>query len=203
MLLSVASQRPWGIPPCWYQLSGLSGTHGQVLFPAPWTPTLLCFLCAGLQCQLKGGSVGTVPAWSPGPHVGLPRVTICCCPVQTRIEELQGLKVQVWRTRKGVYRKKHFPDVRDVQDLNTGDGLRWKCCDEQWKEKQELTIHLCWTLLQWSFFLSVGVVFHRLTVVYEHSGWSCFVFSGLCFWFGSCCVCLVCLVPPHPVLPFA
>ena len=28
--------------------------------------------------------------------------------------------MQVWRTRKGIYRKKHFPDVRDV---NTGDGL--------------------------------------------------------------------------------
>ena len=43
--------------------------------------------------------------------------------IQTKIEELQGLKVQVWRTRKGVYRKKHFPDVRDVRDVNTGDGL--------------------------------------------------------------------------------
>ena len=41
--------------------------------------------------------------------------------IQTRIDELQGLKVQVRRTRKGVYRKKQFPDVRDVRDAHTGD----------------------------------------------------------------------------------
>ena len=44
--------------------------------------------------------------------------------IQTKLDELQGLKVQVWRTRKGICRKKHFLDVRDV---NTGDGLLWNC----------------------------------------------------------------------------
>ena len=41
--------------------------------------------------------------------------------IQIQLEELQGLKVQVWRTRKGIYRKKHFPNVRDVRDAHTGN----------------------------------------------------------------------------------
>ena len=39
--------------------------------------------------------------------------------IQARIDELQGLKVQVWRTRKGVYRKKQYPDVRDERNAHT------------------------------------------------------------------------------------
>ncbi|MCV6577079.1 MAG: hypothetical protein OIF58_15240, partial [Cohaesibacter sp.] len=39
--------------------------------------------------------------------------------IQTRIDELQGLKVQVWRTRKGVYRMKQYPDVRDERNAHT------------------------------------------------------------------------------------
>ena len=35
--------------------------------------------------------------------------------MQKQLEELQELKVHVWRTRKGIYRKKQFPDVRDVE----------------------------------------------------------------------------------------
>lgn len=34
--------------------------------------------------------------------------------IQRQLEEAQDLKVQLWRTRKGIYRKKNFPDVRDV-----------------------------------------------------------------------------------------
>ena len=34
--------------------------------------------------------------------------------MQKQLLELQELKVHVWRTRKGIYRKKQFPDVRDV-----------------------------------------------------------------------------------------
>jgi len=33
--------------------------------------------------------------------------------IQKELEELQGLKVHMWRTKKGVYRKKALPDVRD------------------------------------------------------------------------------------------
>lgn len=39
--------------------------------------------------------------------------------IQKQLEELQELKVQLGRTRKGIYRKKHFPDVRDV-DMDNG-----------------------------------------------------------------------------------
>ena len=41
--------------------------------------------------------------------------------IQTRIDELQGLKVQVWHTRKGVYRKKQYSDVRDERNAHTED----------------------------------------------------------------------------------
>ena len=33
--------------------------------------------------------------------------------IQKELEELQGLKVHLWRTKNGVYRKKALPDVRD------------------------------------------------------------------------------------------
>ena len=35
--------------------------------------------------------------------------------IRRQLAEFQELKVQVWRTRKGTYRKKQLPDVRDVK----------------------------------------------------------------------------------------
>lgn len=35
--------------------------------------------------------------------------------IQRQLEEHQELKVQIWPTRKGIYRKKELPDVRDVK----------------------------------------------------------------------------------------
>ena len=36
--------------------------------------------------------------------------------IQKELEELQELKVHMWRTKQGVYRKKTLPDVRDGRE---------------------------------------------------------------------------------------
>ena len=55
--------------------------------------------------------------------------------VQTQLDCIQEQEGQIWRTRKGTYRKKQLPDVRDVKMeetwLRTGNRMTgiWHCSD--------------------------------------------------------------------------
>ena len=76
-----------------------------------------------ISASLEGASI--VPIFTAGMEPISPRYTRIRCfeekdkAIQTRIDELQGLKVQVWRTRKGVYRKKQYPDIRNKRNAHT------------------------------------------------------------------------------------
>lgn len=80
----------------------------------------------GLELQ-KSGGVGSNRK-NGSCERKLPRVFLCWrCQViffefdekdvaiQTRLACVQRQEVQIWRTRKGIYRKKVLPDVRDVE----------------------------------------------------------------------------------------
>ena len=105
-------------------------------------------------------------------------------------------------------------NVWKVHEHDNGDGMLQKRCDEPWKEKMELTIHLCWTLLQLGFFWRRKHMRdeHGCSVSPSHLSslalWvKCFRVSCLCFGGLFCVVVSVvvsvsCLLSTTPSDPF-